>query len=445
MTWNVEQVLALAPDASSAKSGKDLSVARKWLTLGADDACAWGTLQGSGSTPYQAVIDLAGPAFKCTCPSRKFPCKHGLGLFLILAQQPDAFREKRAPAWASEWLAKRSEKQEAKAARAAAPAAAPDPETEARATAAAEKRSAAREAKVSRGLEDLGVWLEDVVRSGFASLPGKPSSLWQNPAARLVDAQAPGMARRLAELEGITTTGEDWPERLLRQLATLHLAREGWRRIGSLPNAAQSDLRAALGFTMSQDDVLADDGIRDHWVVAGQRVEEEERLRVQRTWLFGAKSLRAALCLSFSAGPNPSMDVRLTPGATVDAELAFFPSAFPLRALVKQRHGASSTGVPELPHATIAAANRFAADAFGANPWLERIAFALAAVVPLRRTHGWIVRDADGRALPLDIPEMDAWKLVALSGGAPVALAGEWNGDALRPMSVWAGGRLVTL
>ena len=62
MAWTADQVLALAPDPSSAKSGKDLGVARKWKTLGVTDACAWGTLQGSGKDPYQTCIDLAGPA-----------------------------------------------------------------------------------------------------------------------------------------------------------------------------------------------------------------------------------------------------------------------------------------------------------------------------------------------------------------------------------------------
>src|SRR5262249_32516216 len=128
MNWTVEQVLALAPDASSAKSGKDLSAPRKWKSLGADAACAWGTLQGSGKDPYQTSIDFSGPAFKCTCPSRKFPCKHGLGLLLIVAQQPGAMSEKQPPAWTTEWLAKRVEKEEKKIAKAAAPAEPLDPE-----------------------------------------------------------------------------------------------------------------------------------------------------------------------------------------------------------------------------------------------------------------------------------------------------------------------------
>nr|WP_279163542.1 SWIM zinc finger family protein [Rhodococcus erythropolis] len=28
------------------------------------------------------MVDLRGPAYKCSCPSRKFPCKHALGLLV---------------------------------------------------------------------------------------------------------------------------------------------------------------------------------------------------------------------------------------------------------------------------------------------------------------------------------------------------------------------------
>jgi len=243
----------------------------------------------------------------------------------------------------------------------------------------------------------------------------------------------------------MTATGEDWPTRLLREFTTLHLTREAWSRIATLSAETQSDLRAAVGFTVSQEEVLAQSGVRDRWIVTGQRVEEEERLRVQRTWLFGSVTKRAALCLSFSAGANQPFDVSMAPGTIVDADLAFFPSAFPLRALVKQRHGAAEPGYAEYPHATILSANSFAADSFSANPWLERVPFALAAVTPARRVHGWIVRDQASHFLPLDIRDMEAWKLLALSGGNPVALSGEWDGESLRPVSVWAEGRFVTL
>ncbi|HYE72970.1 MAG TPA: SWIM zinc finger family protein, partial [Blastocatellia bacterium] len=48
-----EQIIALAPDASSAKAGQGLANARHWVTLGCNDQFVWGECQGSGKTPYQ--------------------------------------------------------------------------------------------------------------------------------------------------------------------------------------------------------------------------------------------------------------------------------------------------------------------------------------------------------------------------------------------------------
>lgn len=445
MPWTTEQVLALAPDAASAKSGKDHAVPRKWKTLGMNEVCVWGAIQGSGKDPYQTSIDLTGPAFKCTCPSRKFPCKHGLGLFLIAAQQPASFTEQSPPAWTTDWIAKRQEKEQKKSAPPAAPETPPDPEAQKKSAAAAEKRSATREARVTAGLADLGIWLHDLVRTGFTALPGKPASFWETPAARLVDAQATGLARRVAALDGITTTGEGWPARLLRATALLHLARAGWSRLAELPPDTQADLRATIGFTSSQEEVLAGPGVQDQWLVLGQYLEPTERLRTQRTWLFGRQSQRFALCLSFSAAPNQPLDISLVPGTLITAELVFYPGNPPLRALVRQRHGPPEFSLPPLPHARVAAAANFAAACYTGNPWLEQIPFALAAVIPVQRAQGWLVRDQDGQLLPLDLAASKAWTLAALAGGHPVALAGEWNGETLKPLSVWVEGRFLRL
>src|SRR5215813_14239632 len=97
MNWTAEQILALAPDAASAKAGQGLAAARKWLKLGADELTARALGQGSGKDHYQTQLDLTEPAFRCSCPSRKFPCKHGIGLFLLLASSAAAFKEKQPP------------------------------------------------------------------------------------------------------------------------------------------------------------------------------------------------------------------------------------------------------------------------------------------------------------------------------------------------------------
>src|SRR5689334_9093872 len=87
--WGADQVLALAPDDASRKAGSKLGVAGPWSQAGSsDEGTVWWLCKGSGSRPYQTVVDIAdaaGPAYKCSCPSRKFPCKHALGLLLLWA------------------------------------------------------------------------------------------------------------------------------------------------------------------------------------------------------------------------------------------------------------------------------------------------------------------------------------------------------------------------
>src|SRR5579872_265384 len=121
-SWTTEQVLSLAPDEGSAKAGRSLAAPGKWVSLGRDERALWGECSGSGTKPYQVEIDLSEPAFKCTCPSHKFPCKHALGLFLLFAAGSDAMKEGTAPAWVEEWLNRREARVKAKGAAAAEPA-----------------------------------------------------------------------------------------------------------------------------------------------------------------------------------------------------------------------------------------------------------------------------------------------------------------------------------
>ena len=94
-----EQIIQLAPDAASVKAGKGLATRAKWVLLEHSDRAIWGHCQGSGKTPYQTVIDTKNVAFKCSCPSRKFPCKHGLGLLFLYAAQAEQFKEADEPEW----------------------------------------------------------------------------------------------------------------------------------------------------------------------------------------------------------------------------------------------------------------------------------------------------------------------------------------------------------
>jgi hypothetical protein len=440
-TLTAEQILALAPDPASARAGQALANPRKWVALGHRDRAAWGACQGSAREPYQTQIDLSEPAFRCSCPSRKFPCKHGLGLLLLLASQPAAFTAGVPPAWVGDWLAKRDQSAQQRAVKQEHTA---PPVTASPKRVAAQSRAGAREAKVAAGCEELGRWLRDLVRQGLAGAQSRPHSFWVSMAARMVDAQAPGLAGMVRDLAGVPASGAGWQERLLERLARLFLLIEGYRRLETLPPENRADVRAAIGWSLSQDEILASNGIRDSWLVLGQRVTEEDNLRVQRTWLWGAARDRPALALAFAA-PGQPLDRSLSPGTMLDAELVFFPSAYPLRALVKQRH-APPAQLDHLPGASdLGAATAAYAAALARLPWLDRFPMAIWAVTPGRDGERWMVRDSAGRALPLAPRFAHSWRLLAISGGRPLGLFGEWDGDALLPLSAWAEERFVVL
>ena len=437
--WTVQQAEALAPDASSLKSGRDLASPRKWVLLGRSEGAAWGLCQGSGKDPYQACVDLSEPAFRCSCPSRKFPCKHGLGLFILLAAQPGALPEGETPAWAAEWLIARAGRAEKKAERVAArETAPPDPAAQA-------KRAEQRESRVASGVDQADLWLRDLVRAGLSSAPSRPLSYWEGIAARMIDAQAPGLARLIRECSGVHLGGEGWQDRLLEKLSRLYLLLEGYRRLENLPEGLRAEVRAQIGWTFDQNELLSTGtGHRDRWLVTGQRTEEEDRLRVQRTWLLGRCSGRPALLLAFAAG-GQSLEPGPAPGTEFEAELVFFPGAWPLRALVRDRGPAEPARPTTDGLDSIGAAVARYGEAVAANPWLECLPFGLSEVVSLREGERWRLLDTGGHALPVRGPEKPCWVLHSLSAGRPIPVFGEWNGDWFRPQGAFGAAGYVAL
>jgi hypothetical protein len=436
--WTAEQIIAFAPDTASAKAGQGLAATRKWQSLGSDEQTAWGLCQGSGKDPYQTQIDLTEPAFRCTCPSRKFPCKHALGLFLLLASQANAFARQSPPAWVTEWLesrAKRAQRRDEKQTGVEKGETIAD-------RSAQTKRAADREARVASGLRELELWLRDLVRSGLATAQTQPPQFWERTAARLVDAQAPGAARMVRELAGLPSSGEGWQARLLDRVGRIYLLIEGFKRIEQLSIETQTDIRALIGWTQSQDELLQTAGIRDRWRVLGQRVEQEDRLRLQRSWLLGETGNRSALLLHFAAGNQP-LDASLIPGTAFDAEMVFYPGAYPLRALIKERNDTPSQLGRMGGYAYITDAVSAYAAALARNPWIEVFPFALKSVIPIRRDGHWFVRDTDANLLQLNPRSSHHLSLLALSGGREIDLFGEYDGEHLWPLSAIAEGRFV--
>jgi hypothetical protein len=260
-----------------------------------------------------------------------------------------------------------------------------------------------------------------------------------------VDAQAPGIASRLRRIGDVPRGAPDWSRRVLVELGRIALLTEAHRRLESLDVALQDDVRTLIGWTLKDEEVTSRGmAADDRWLVIGQRTEDEDHLRVQRSWLLGLESRRYALVLQFAAGAAPFAQ-SFIPGTAFDARLRFWPSASASRALVEERHG--------VPEQWSGASPAFAdfdellaamTSTLAAQPWVDRMPCVVRGVRPARSApQRWHLVDAPGRALPL--APRDHRKLAALSGGHPVDVAAEWDGDELLPLAAIVGGMLEPL
>ncbi|MFN2562331.1 MAG: SWIM zinc finger family protein [Jatrophihabitans sp.] len=432
--WSVDQVLALASDMASATAERALGNPLRWRDAGASGDLLWGLCAGSGATPYQVVVDVSGPAYRCTCPSRKFPCKHALGLLLgwSAGTVPDAAE----PAdYAAEWKEGRESRL----------AAAPRKPRGERDEAAAAKRAQQRTDRVGAGLAELEIWLRDQVRGGLSVAAGTYAHA-DPVAARMVDAQAPGVAGLLRRLSTVPASGDGWPHRLLAGYGRVHLLARAHAQLDSLPSALAATVRTHVGYTVTRAEVLADPAVADDWLVLAVRDLTDGAVPARRTWLRGATSGRYALVLVFDPqgdfGGNE--DAWFVPGTTVSAEVHYYPGRAAARVVIGARHGEPAPAPP--PEATLDVAGQLAewAAVVELDPWLGEWPAVLRGV-PVRDGDKWRFVDQTGASVPVLLGGVDPWVLVAVAGGSPTVTAGEFTADGFRPLTVWHGDEAIRL
>ncbi|GJD93091.1 SWIM zinc finger family protein [Methylobacterium iners] len=404
----------------------------------------WGEIKGSGASPYRTVADLAGPASKCTCPSRKFPCKHGLGLMLADAAAPVAAAE--PPDWVAAWAKGR----ESRATAAETKAREPQKPVEEKAQA---KRRQAREERVAAALDELELWLRDLMRRGLAAARSEPYAYWDRIAGRLVDGQAPGLARRVRALPGLAAAAPAAgaarrEEGLALGIGRLALLIQAFRRLNALAPEQAASVRAAIGYPVTAEEIAARPDHTDDWAVLAHAVEEEDRITARSLWLVGRRTGALAQVVDYGAPGSPLPPVPAV-GQDFCGALAFQPGEPPLRAVFREGRAAPSPSGFLPGRVSVGQALDGFAAVLARSPWTE--------VWPLRLDNvrfGHLpgeaaeapavgIGDATGCLALRANPHLPA--LVAVAAGGPVDLFGTYDGFGLSPLALVTEGRLYAV
>jgi len=289
-------------------------------------------------------------------------------------------------------------------------------------------------------LTKLELFLEDMVAQGLISDVMTFSNdllMW---AGKMHDANAPGIAARLRQMAADIIELADFEETLVLRLGQLFALIHHFRQLHKLKPAEGADLVRAIGYFYPLNFGWKEKRRRvkvvaGEWIVVGRYVELETL--VSHTWLVGIRpSLQAIVRRKVkTAATSP-----LVTGARQRATLVYRANALPPYA-----HATCGKSLSPF-HGTLpnlASVNEFLDDyakAKQGRPWLDRFLCCVKAVTPIyTQGHGWYVRDAGGQA---SLPLSDAahWTLLALSGGKPVDLVGEWDGIRLRPLGLSVDG-----
>lgn len=421
-------------DAFLLQNARGVAFPKYWYELEGNGEVVWGEYRSSRSS-CRTVLDMRfdQPAFKCNCRSRKNPCKHGLALVLLLMEHSDAFRVvQEVPEEISEWLNRRKSRIEPKERTAA---------EEAQLQAVREKNWSKRLKQMQKGLDELELWLHDVMREGLAAVYDRPDSYWKEWSSYLVDAKLGRLAKRIEQLAHLKKE-PNWNELLLAELGDIYLIVRGFHHMESIPIGLKHELFSVVGVNTKKQELQDAEGVKDDWRIVAQHQGTEDNLAYQRTWLWGATNQQFALLLDFAWG-SASFEYQWTVGETIEASLVYYPSNFPQRALIKTFQK-TEKAIDLNGYFNIDSFLNDYEQAIAQNPWLSTFPVVLEQVIPIIQNDELYLIDQMGIQLPcLSNSPLSQWQLLALSGGVSIKIFGEWDGKKLLPLGAAHLGRWI--
>lgn len=444
MVFTEQHIQTLAPNPAAFSAGKKLSSKEQWQSIAKNERAMWGGIKGSGANPYLVQIDISTVAYKCTCPSRQFPCKHSIGLMLLYATHASLFASQEEPEWVKSWMDKRVTKEKSK------------PEEEEKQTAVdveqleknREKTQQNRLVLVTAGAEELELWLKDLVRIGLLELANKTKSDFDRVASRMVDAKAPGLAGWIKSLSKLNYDDQEvWQQEALSIIAKLFLLVQAIKNFEKLTPIWQQTIKNLSGWSQSTKELLADpevESVKDYWLVAGQELENtEDEIAIQRNWLIGTNTNRQALVLHFGT-KYTAIESTILPGTVVEGEFVYFPSVLPNRGAFRIHRQVMQTVEKEpAMFGSWTEVHHYRVDQLKVNPWANDLVVILKKAKMIKGSKGWIVCDEERSYMPVitEYPLSKIMNWVAISGNRAMNMTLVIRNSEVMPLGILDGNK----
>lgn len=426
-SWSYERLLQLAPDTATLEQARKLFFAKRWLVLEGNGAFLWGVYETAYGQRIETVVRLEPPLLRCSCKSRRRPCKHALAMVLLFLNRNEVWKVKEElPEWARDLLGKQDPNSKP------TPTAAPD-----------QQKQVERVRLMDSGVAELDKWLRTVARLGLAQM-AQATEEWENLAARMVDCKLGSIARRIRLCQQLLYQ-DNWEDAVTAELGLLYLFVLAWQRKESLEPAQKRELLQVAGWNVRKDQLAAQNGQDDNWLVLGVSTGTEEKLKFRRTWMRGEKGGRYALLLDFAFG-NRGFEDHWVTGSVLRGRLLFYPGQPALRAAFQHYQTSRDAYEAVAAFADFEEVRATYAKHLGLSPWLMVLPVLVDEVLPVydQAQKQFYVLDTEKRYLMM--PSTDAsWKLLAISGGERISCFGEYNGRIFQPISVIHDGRVILL
>ncbi len=446
--YTEENIQKLAPKPNAFIAGKKLANSAKWELFAKSERSIWGNVKGSGKKPYKVQIDLQELAYKCSCPSRQFPCKHSLALLLLHAKENDKFKQKEEPDYVSEWLDKRKSRAE-KIDQEEKELTANDKKKRASAKA---KRDGERAEFVASGVKELNLWLKDLIRLGLLTLPTKDSAYFENMAKKMVDAKAPGLAAWVRAFNNLNYKDKSaWQEDAISIISKLHLLLQSFHHMDPENKVMANTIKSHLGYTFKTKELTSNPTTKiqkDHWLVLGSTAEVGDDLTINRTWLHGLESDQSAIIIVFESRFSNIAAVPLMDGSVIEAALAFYPDSAPHRAIIQKQNGVSNTySIPPKFNKDWIMQHTQKVGFIKANPWTSNRSYIIENVQLINDGKYWLLVDEDKnyKIIEHTYDEEKLMSLLLMSNNAPFNVAFLERTTGIYPLGVFEANKYICL